>query len=64
MSAHIVGSVETVAQRLIEMMEYCHLDGMMLIFPDYLKSIPLFAREILPKISRSLPERSEVAHGG
>jgi pyrimidine oxygenase len=64
MSAHIIGSVETVAKRLIEMMEYCHLDGMMLIFPDYLKSIPLFAREILPRIRARFPERSEVAHGG
>jgi pyrimidine oxygenase len=64
MSARIIGSVDTVAHRLIEMLEYCHLDGMMLIFPDYLKSIPIFAREILPKIRERFPERVALAHAG
>ncbi len=64
MSARIIGSVDTVANRLIEMLEFCHLDGMMLIFPDYLKSIPIFAREILPKIRERFPERVALAHAG
>lgn len=63
MSAHIIGSVDTVTHRLIEMLETCHLDGMMLIFPDYLESIPVFAREILPIIRERFPAR-EAAHAG
>jgi pyrimidine oxygenase len=55
MSAHIIGSPDTVAGRLIAMVDYCHLDGIMLIFPDYLKSIPIFAREILPRIRARFP---------
>jgi pyrimidine oxygenase len=64
MSAHIIGSVATVTSRLIEMLEHCHLDGMMLIFPDYLKSIPIFARDILPQIRERFPERVALAHAG
>jgi pyrimidine oxygenase len=61
MSARIIGSAETVTRRLIEMMELCHLDGMMLIFPDYLKSMPIFAREIMPQIRARFPEHAELA---
>jgi pyrimidine oxygenase len=62
MSSHLIGSPETLTNRLCEMIEGCQLDGMMLIFPDYLKSIPLFAREIMPKIRARFPEQLEVAH--
>jgi pyrimidine oxygenase len=61
MSARIIGSVETVTRRLIEMMEQCQLDGMMLIFPDYLKSMPIFAREIMPQLRKRFPEHAELA---
>lgn len=62
MSARTIGSAATVAKRLIEMLEYCQLDGMMLIFPDYLKSMPVFTREIMPQIRSRFPERTELAH--
>lgn len=62
MSARIIGSPETIARQLIEMIDKCELDGVMLIFPDYLKSMPIFAREILPKIRGRFPERAELAH--
>ncbi len=62
MSARIIGSADTVAARLIEMIDYCDLDGIMLIFPDYLKSMPVFAREIMPRIRARFPERAELAH--
>ncbi len=55
MAARIVGSAATVAARLMDMLERCHLDGMMLIFPDYLHSIPIFATEILPQIRARFP---------
>jgi pyrimidine oxygenase len=61
MSARIIGSAETVTRRLIEMIEYCDLDGVMLIFPDYLASMPVFAREIMPRIRDRFPERAEPA---
>lgn len=61
MSSHLIGSPETITRKLIDMFEYCHLDGMMVIFPDYLKSIPVFAREIMPKIHARFPGRVEVA---
>ena len=62
MSAHIIGSADTVAKRLIALIDYCALDGIMLIFPDYLKSMPIFAREIMPQIRARFPERAELAH--
>jgi pyrimidine oxygenase len=62
MSAKMIGSVETVTQRLIDMIDRCELDGIMLIFPEYLKSMPIFAREILPKIRARFPEQKEFAH--
>jgi pyrimidine oxygenase len=62
MSARIIGSAETVATRLIEMIEYCDLDGVMLIFPDYLKSMPVFARKIMPRIRARFPEKAELTH--
>jgi pyrimidine oxygenase len=62
MSAKIIGSAETVTAHLMEMFEKCDLDGIMLIFPEYLRGLPIFAREIMPKIRARFPERSELAH--
>jgi pyrimidine oxygenase len=56
MSARIIGSAETVANRMIDLMETCALDGMMLIFPDYLASMPVFTAEIMPRIRARFPE--------
>jgi pyrimidine oxygenase len=61
MSARIVGAADTVARQLIEMIAYCDLDGIMLIFPDYLKSMPIFARAIMPQIRARFPERAELS---
>lgn len=44
MSEHLVGSPETVATRLAELLDQGELDGAMLIFPDYIEGVPLFAR--------------------
>jgi pyrimidine oxygenase len=64
MSARLIGSADNIAKRLIEMLDRCDLDGVMLIFPDYLKGMPIFAREILPKIRARFPARTELAHAG
>src|SRR5579859_3329470 len=50
MTPRVVGSPDTVVTRLIELIEGCELDGLMLVFPDYLASMPVFAAEIMPKI--------------
>ena len=62
MSAKIIGSADTVANRLIELIEFCDLDGIMLIFPEYLKGMSIFASEIMPKIRSRFPERKDLAH--
>jgi pyrimidine oxygenase len=64
MSAKIIGSAATVTQRLIEMLERCDLDGIMLIFPEYLQSMPIFAREILPQLRARFPERAHFPDQG
>ena len=64
MSAHLIGSAESITRQLIELFERTQLDGMMLIFPDYLKGMPIFAREVLPHIRARFPERAELAHAG
>jgi len=61
MSARVIGSAATVADRMIELMETCSLDGMMLIFPDYLKSMPVFTAEIMPRIRQHFPEMAHAA---
>ena len=43
-----VGSPATCAQRLEEFLSYCELDGLMLIFPDYVEGLQMFGAEILP----------------
>lgn len=57
MSTRILGSAATVAARMIELIEQCALDGMMLIFPDYLQSMPIFAAEIMPRLQTAFPKR-------
>ena len=49
-------SPDRLESRLIELIESCELDGIMLIFPDYLASMPVFADEIMPKIRDRFPE--------
>jgi len=55
MAARLIGSAPTVTRRLIEMLDTCQLDGMMLIFPDYHSGIPLFAEQVLPHIRARFP---------
>ncbi|HUD51966.1 LLM class flavin-dependent oxidoreductase [Parvibaculum sp.] len=63
MSSHLVGSAESVAAQMIQMLDECDLDGMMLIFPDYHKGIPIFAEKIMPKIRARFPALPlEAAH--
>jgi pyrimidine oxygenase len=45
-----VGSPATCAERLEAFLSYCELDGLMLIFPDYVEGLKMFGAEILPRL--------------
>ncbi len=66
MTTHVIGSPQTVSERCAALVEECDLDGLMLIFPDYLKDMPVFAAEILPKLRalKSPIATLEPAHAG
>ncbi len=55
---HVVGAPATVSAHLIRMLNECQLDGLMLIFPDYLEGLPLFSAQILPRLRARFPERA------
>lgn len=55
MAARTVGAPGTVAQRLIQLIERCELDGLMLIFPEYLSGMRVFAEGILPRLRQHFP---------
>jgi len=48
MAARLVGSAETVGRRLSELLMEGALDGVMLIFPEYLEGLRIFAERIQP----------------
>jgi len=54
-SEYVAGSTESVGAHLMKILDDCDLDGLMLIFPDYLRGIPLFAQGILPRIRERFP---------
>lgn len=61
MSAHRVGSPDSLADQCISLIENCDLDGLMLIFPDYHANIPVFAEKIMPQIKAAFPSKEAVA---
>ena len=52
MASRIIGSAATVTRRLSELLEQCALDGVMLIFPEYLEGLRVFAERILPELRK------------
>ena len=64
MTPHVLGTPETVIERLTEIFEKTSLDGLMLIFPDYIASLPIFGEKVLPVLRARFPARvAEAAHG-
>lgn len=64
MTPHVMGTPETVIERLSEIFEKTSLDGLMLIFPDYLTGLPIFGEKVLPVLRQRFPARvPELAHG-
>ena len=65
MTSRIIGSAETVAERCEAMLHDCDLDGLMLIFPDYIEGLHRFADAILPRLRKvRAARRGELAHAG
>jgi pyrimidine oxygenase len=48
MTHTVVGSPSTCAEQIEEFVTYCELDGLMLIFPDYVEGLTMFGADILP----------------
>jgi pyrimidine oxygenase len=45
-----IGSPATCAEQLESFVDDCALDGLMLIFPDYVEGLDMFGGEILPRL--------------
>jgi pyrimidine oxygenase len=64
MAPYVLGTPETITDKLSELFAVSGTDGLMLIFPDYLSGVPLFGEEVLPKLRARFPGRvPEAAHG-
>jgi pyrimidine oxygenase len=50
MTQTAVGSPATCAEKIEQFLSYCELDGLMLIFPDYVEGLKMFGGEILPRL--------------
>ncbi len=52
MTETVIGSPATCGDRIGAFVEDCELDGLMLIFPDYVAGLTMFGAEILPGLRR------------
>jgi pyrimidine oxygenase len=55
MTPRLIGSPQTIADQTLALLEQAQLDGLMLIFPDYLSDMPIFAEHVLPQIRACFP---------
>ena len=63
MTPHVLGTPDMIVDRLSEIFERTSLDGLMLIFPDYLTALPIFGEKVLPVLRERFPGRvKEAAH--
>ncbi|MDR3510943.1 MAG: LLM class flavin-dependent oxidoreductase [Caulobacteraceae bacterium] len=51
MTQTAVGSPATCAEKVEQFLTYCELDGLMMIFPDYVEGLKMFGGEILPRLT-------------
>jgi len=51
MTQTMVGSPATCAEKVEHFTSYCELDGLMMIFPDYVEGLKMFGAEILPRLN-------------
>lgn len=57
MTPHVLGTPETVIERMSEIFEQTSLDGLMLIFPEYHSALPVFGEKVLPVLRERFPAR-------
>ena len=57
MTPHVLGTPATVAAQIGDLLDESGIDGLMLIFPDYLTGLPLFGAEVLPALRERFPTR-------
>lgn len=55
MAPYVLGTPDTVFAHLTEIFERSQIDGIMLIFPDYLTGLPRFGSEVLPRLRARFP---------
>lgn len=64
MTPRLIGGTETIADRVTSLLEEADLDGLMLIFPDYLSGVRAFGAEVLPTLRRRFSQPSASVHAG
>lgn len=47
---YVTGAAGTIAERVLAIVEEAELDGLMLIFPDYIEGLPRFGETVLPAL--------------
>lgn len=50
MTPYVLGDAAAVVEQIGDLLEESTLDGLMLIFPEYLKAMPTFGAEVLPPL--------------
>ncbi|GAA2237496.1 LLM class flavin-dependent oxidoreductase [Herbiconiux moechotypicola] len=63
-TVYVAGSPETVVDHITAVVETAELDGLMLIFPDYLTDMAVFGEKVLPELRRREAVRAGGAGGG
>lgn len=61
MTPHVLGTPATVAEQLGDLLEESGIDGLMLIFPDYVAALPVFGAEVLPALRERFPSKVKFA---
>lgn len=51
-TVYVTGGPDRVAEHIADVVQTAELDGLMLIFPDYLADLPVFAEAVLPQLRR------------
>jgi len=62
MTPHVLGTPATVIEQVGDLIEESGIDGLMLIFPDYIASLPIFGAEVLPALRERFPAGQPVLH--
>ncbi len=50
MTQTMIGSPATCAEKVEEFISHCELDGLMMIFPDFVEGLRMFGSEIMPRL--------------